>query len=177
MFHKSTRACKNKALADAYTIGVLLRTLQSGPLFFFPLPPPPAPSSPRIRFIYVHSCCGVQVDGMIATIGTSVVVGGPGAASEPSTRALQATRDAAVVVNSMLKPGTKSTDIVKAIAAVAAVSTRQRCDFICVHEIRGHCWVVLLPSPPYPISAPSCRQQATVFMYADVFYVCRRVQF
>jgi len=65
-------------------------------------------------------CCGVQVDGMIATIGTSVVVGGPGAASEPSTRALQATRDAAVVVNSMLKPGTKSTDIVKAIAAVAA---------------------------------------------------------
>lgn len=46
MFHKSTRACKNKALADAYTIGVLLRTLQSGPLFFFPLPPQPPPHPP-----------------------------------------------------------------------------------------------------------------------------------
>lgn len=71
-------------------------------------------------FFFFNSCCGVQVDGMIATIGTSVVVGGPDAASEPSTRALQATRDAAVVVNSMLKPGTKSSDIVNAIATVAA---------------------------------------------------------
>ena len=66
-------------------------------------------------------CCGVQVDGMIATIGTSVVVGGAAAASADASRALQAARDAAVVVNSLLKPGTKSAEIVSAISAVAAV--------------------------------------------------------
>jgi methionine aminopeptidase len=71
---------------------------------------------------YDFATLKVQVDGMIAMVGTSVVVGGADAASEDANRALQAARDAAVVVNSMLKPGTKSSDIVAAISAVASTS-------------------------------------------------------
>jgi len=62
-------------------------------------------------------CLGVQVDGMTVMAGTTVSVGD--AVADENLNAMLAARDAAVVVNGMLKPGVKSAQLVEAIECVA----------------------------------------------------------